>query len=328
MDLFHVADTAGNVLLLTQNFWTLGEPTGQLPGNTSVFYTIPGSQTLISASVVTTAGQPVYAGPGGASPTPTRINLPETSAGNGNVSVAVTPAGAKDTSVAASYLTSVSSVPGTTLPLSNGKQAWTLPPATTCYYMRTSEYAYVRWDGATAFTLVLDVASATLFEYLNGVLYVHGTYDNSSASAVAVVVNGTAVVAAVVALSVVAPALASIQPDGAVLLGAQYVADTLSGTLALCPLATPARLCTMQPVPPADAPRLVDMICYQWVTRAPGFLWPLRPLPPPPDPSFLTPIQKQILAWSAIGLVIAIIITLICVYIWYQFFKPPAKKSV
>ena len=84
----------------------------------------------------------------------------------------------------------------------------------------------------------------------------------------------------------------------------------------------------MQLVPLANAPALVDMICYQWPTSMSGFKWPLQPLPPPPDPSFLTPAQKQILAWSAIALVIAIVIALICTYIWYEFFKQPTKKSV
>ena len=315
MDLFQAVDAVGNVLLLTQNYWTItGDTTAQLPGNSTVFYSIPGSQTLVSASVVTTSGQPVYASQGGASTTPTRIALPAASAGNGNVSIVVGDAGN-------AYLGTVTSTPGTTLALTSTTQPWTLAPATTCYYMRSSKYAYMVWDGSTGFSPVLDVTAASVFEYLNGTLFVHGTYASGKAVSVAAAAGN--VVAVKGSVSTQSSPLTSIQPGGEVTLGAQYIADLPSSALTLCPVDTPSRLCTMQVVPASNAPLLTDMICYQWVISA-GVTWPLPPLPPSPPPG-LTPAQIQALGIAGAALAAAIVLGCL---IWYGYSTFGPRKPV
>lgn len=306
MALVQVTDSNLNVLLATQNFWTIGNSSTQLPGNTSVFYTLPQSETLISATVVTTAGQPVYAGPGGASTTPTRITLPQV-AGQGGVNIAV-----KTDSL--QYVNAVSALPGTVLVLNSTLQQWTLAKVTTCYYLRTSNYGYAKWDGGAGFTNVAADTDASVFEYLNGTLYVHGTFNVSSRVAVALVSNGTSVTAQSVSVTSTSAYLASIQSNGSLTLGsAQFLSSTDTGTLNLCPVTSPSKLCTMQPVPIVMAPMLGNLICYLWPTSVPGFAWPLPPVPPTAPP-LLTPKQSQTIGIACAAVAAFVIISCLILF--------------
>ena len=306
MTLVQITDSNFNVLLATQNFWTLGNSFTQLPGNTSVFYTVPGSETLISATVVTTSGQPVYAGPSGASATPTRITLPPV-AGQGGVNIAVNTDKLQ-------YVNAVSALPGTVLVLNSTLQQWTLVQATTCYYLRTSNYGYAKWDGSAGFGVVAASQDASVFEYLNGTLYVHGTFNVSSRVAVAVVSNGSTVTAQSVSVTNTSTYLASIQSNGSLTLGSsQFLSSTDTGTLTLCPVASPSKLCTMQLVPTVMSPLLGDLICYLWPTSMPGFAWPLPPLAPS-GPPLLTPTQSRAVGIACAAVAAFVIISCLIVF--------------
>ena len=305
MELVQVTDSNSNVLLATQNFWTIGNPATQLPGNTSVFYTVANSETLISATVVTTSGQPVYAGPAGASSTPTRITFAQI-AGQGGVNVAVNTDKLQ-------YLNAVSAVPGTVLLLNAAPQKWTLVVATTCYYLRTSNYGYIKWDGRFGFATVAAAEDASVFEYLNGILYVHGTFSAGGQVAVALVSDGTTVTAPSVSVATPSANLASILADGSLLFGSrQYLSSTAMGSLVLSSISSPFSLCTMQLVPTADAPYLDTLICYLWPNSVAGFAWPLPPVPPPTR--LLTPQQSQTVGIACAAFVAFIVISCLVIF--------------
>lgn len=306
MELVQITDSNNNVLLATQNFWTIGNFFTQLPGNTSVFYTVPNSETLICATVVTTSGQPVFAGPTGASSTPTRVTLPQI-AGQGGVNIAVNTDKIQ-------YVNAVSALPGTVLVMSNTLQKWTLVSATTCYYLRVSNYGYAKWDGNTGFTTVAAATDGSVFEYLNGTLYVHGTFNVGSRQAVAIVSTGTAVTAQSVSVASTSSYLASIQSDGTLTLGSkQYLSATTLGTLTLSSVSSPSRLCTMQQVSPAEAPLLSTLICYLWPTSVAGFAWPLPPLAPA-KPPLLNPKQIQTLGIACAAVAAFIMISCLIIF--------------